>query len=317
MRRLRLTHIVLMLLGTLGLVVAGPALPATATCQPTAYSQTVYVHVPFPPLSDGTVHGFLNATPVCAGYRVFAFVYPGDPAMHGTFSLSGADDSTYSYSPGSYIGTDSTAWCPVLQSVANPTVSDCAGTDGGPYHLSFLVGAAIDDHYSTPANTQLDVGVTGTVDPLANDPLSKSVAAVASQPAHGTLLVDGSSGSQFGYHNWSAASFAYVPNAGFVGTDSFTYCDAFDGTTDSCSTTKDQTSHGVVSPWASHSNIATVFITVTGASASAHLTSPAQPGRFLGLGRPAPASDTTSCACVAPPGTATSEPGRHLRHGPP
>jgi len=91
---------------------------------------------------------------------------------------------------------------------------------------------AVDDSYSTPQDTSLDVpapGVLGNDYDPDNGP-SSLTAELVSGPSHGTLTFN------------SDGSFVYTPNTGFSGTDTFTYR-AFDG--------------------ANYSNVATVTINVT------------------------------------------------------
>ena len=70
---------------------------------------------------------------------------------------------------------------------------------------------ATDDTYTTPAGVALDVAAPGV---LSNDTDADGdvlTAAVAEPPDHGTLVLD------------SDGAFSYVPDAGFAGTDTFTY----------------------------------------------------------------------------------------------
>lgn len=71
---------------------------------------------------------------------------------------------------------------------------------------------ALADAYTTSVNTALTVGAASGV--LANDTNSGSgtlTAAVATQPAHGTLSLN------------ADGSFTYTPGSGYTGTDTFTY----------------------------------------------------------------------------------------------
>jgi hypothetical protein len=88
---------------------------------------------------------------------------------------------------------------------------------------------ANDDVYSTDEDTELNVGAPGVLD-NDSDPEGEAITAIkVSDPSHGTLTLNGD------------GSFIYMPDAGFSGSDSFTY-KANDGDLDS--------------------NIATVSITV-------------------------------------------------------
>ena len=81
------------------------------------------------------------------------------------------------------------------------------------------------DSYSTPSGTQLNVTVANGV--LSNDldvDGDTTTATVVDEPSSGSLQLE------------TDGSFSYTPNAGFTGTDSFTYR-ANDGTVDSALTT--------------------------------------------------------------------------------
>ena len=76
--------------------------------------------------------------------------------------------------------------------------------------------ASAADSYNTPANTALAIAAPGV---LANDtaPAGKVLtAAVATQPANGSLAFN------------ADGSFSYTPNANFLGSDSFTYIASYD-----------------------------------------------------------------------------------------
>ena len=79
---------------------------------------------------------------------------------------------------------------------------------------------AVDDNFSTPINTPLNVpppGVLGNDSDADGDPLT---VVLNSDPLNGTLIFN------------SDGSFTYSPNSGFTGNDSFTYA-ANDGFTNS------------------------------------------------------------------------------------
>ncbi|BAB74354.1 Ig-like domain-containing protein [Anabaena sp. FACHB-709] len=129
---------------------------------------------------------------------------------NGTLSLNA--DGSFAYTPNAgFVGTDSFTY------LANDTKANSA-----PATVSITVTApppppndppvTVNDSYSTQAGQQLVVAVANGV--LSNDTDAQSdplTAAVVQAPSNGsvTLNADG--------------SFAYTPNAGFIGTDSFTY----------------------------------------------------------------------------------------------
>jgi hypothetical protein len=92
------------------------------------------------------------------------------------------------------------------------------------------VPVANNDSYSTARNAQLNVGAPGVLSNDSDADGDALSAALDSQPPNGTVTLN------------ADGSFTYIPDAGFVGVDSFTY-HANDGT--------------------ANSNIATVDITVT------------------------------------------------------
>ena len=119
-------------------------------------------------------------------------------------------------------------------------VYDHAGSDTGTlYSWSLIVEVndapvAVDDTYTTSEDTPLTVvapGVLGNDTDVEGDTLT---AGLVSGPVHGTLTL------------YADGSFTYTPDAGWLGTDSFTYA-ASDGT--------------------ANSNPATVTLTVTAAPA--------------------------------------------------
>ena len=134
---------------------------------------------------------------------------------HGAVSHAG--DGSFSYTPSAdWYGTDTFTY----------TVSDGnGGTDEATVTVSVTpvndAPVAVADSYSTPEDTALVVGSAGGV--LANDsdvdhdPIS---AVKVSDPAHGTLSLAAN------------GAFTYTPEAGWNGTDSFTY-KANDGQLDS------------------------------------------------------------------------------------
>jgi sugar lactone lactonase YvrE len=90
------------------------------------------------------------------------------------------------------------------------TVTTSGGTATSPYDFVVRVApTTVADAYTTPA------GVTLTGNVLTNDLGTNPRAILLTRPANGTLALN------------PDGSFSYVPNASFVGTDSFTYyaCD--------------------------------------------------------------------------------------------
>jgi len=135
---------------------------------------------------------------------------------HGTLVLNG--DGSFDYTPGpNFNGTDTFTY-----------KADDGFTDSGTATVTITVEAvndapvAVDDKYSVNEDETLDVdadwGVLANDSDVDND--DELSVAVVKHPAHGslTLLGDG--------------SFTYVPEQGFVGTDTFTYT-ANDGELDS------------------------------------------------------------------------------------
>ncbi|MBD2252792.1 Ig-like domain-containing protein, partial [Nostoc parmelioides] len=129
---------------------------------------------------------------------------------NGTLSFNA--DGSFAYTPNAgFVGTDSFTY------LANDTKANSA-----PATVSITVTApppppndppaTVNDSYSTQAGQQLVVAAANGV--LSNDTDAQSdplTAAVVQAPSNGTLSFN------------ADGSFAYTPNAGFVGTDSFTY----------------------------------------------------------------------------------------------
>jgi VCBS repeat-containing protein len=129
--------------------------------------------------------------------------------VHGSLNLNSNGSFTYTPSAG-FVGTDSFTY------KAND------GTyDSSPAVVSIVVNGpvtAAGHLYSTQSGTTLSVNAPGVLQGAAdtnNKPIIS--AAPIAQPAHGSLTLN------------TDGSFTYVPNAGFHGTDSFTYT-ATDGT---------------------------------------------------------------------------------------
>ncbi|SIO39386.1 Uncharacterized membrane protein [Singulisphaera sp. GP187] len=134
----------------------------------------------------------------------------GQPA-NGTLTLNSNGSFTYVPNPG-FVGADTFTY----QASDGTFVSDFATVTVNVLP-AVQVPTAVNDTYSTPAGGTLSIALPGV---LGNDlsPSGKPLtAAVVGQPANGTLTLN------------SNGSFTYVPNVGFVGTDTFTY-QASDGT---------------------------------------------------------------------------------------
>jgi VCBS repeat-containing protein len=134
---------------------------------------------------------------------------------HGTLQLNA--DGSFTYTPADdYSGPDA------FEYVANDGLADSnVATVTITVNPLNDAPVAVDDNYSTQVNTTLDVAaLNGTLNNDSdgdNDPLT---AQLVTGPSNGTLdlAADG--------------SFSYIPNADFVGQDTFTYV-ANDGTADS------------------------------------------------------------------------------------
>ncbi|HKS26423.1 MAG TPA: Calx-beta domain-containing protein [Pyrinomonadaceae bacterium] len=83
---------------------------------------------------------------------------------------------------------------------------------------------AVNDSYSTNENTPLNVAAPGVLGNDTDIDSGSRTAAIATNPANGTVTLN------------SNGSFLYTPNAGFSGTDTFTY-KANDGSADSSAAT--------------------------------------------------------------------------------
>ena len=136
-----------------------------------------------------------------------------DGPGHGTLVLN--DDGSFTYTPDAgYVGEDTFTY------KANDGVYDC-----GPVTVTITVRnrapVAGNDAYN--ANRDIPLTIPPAAGVLANDADADGdvlTAVKVSDPAHGTLALS------------ADGSFTYTPNAGHVGTDSFTY-KANDGVDDS------------------------------------------------------------------------------------
>ncbi|MHC5797936.1 Ig-like domain-containing protein [Lacisediminihabitans sp. FW035] len=123
----------------------------------------------------------------------------GTTVAHGTLTL--AASGAYTYTPNTnFTGTDSFTY----------TLTADGGTSTATVNIT-VTPLAVDDAYTTPAGTAAALAV------LANDKGTNKTAAKLTNPANGTLVLaaDGTG--------------SYTPNAGFSGTDSFTYTLTGDG----------------------------------------------------------------------------------------
>jgi len=157
----------------------------------------------------------INTTPV------------SDPT-NGTVTIN--PDGSYTYVPNAdFFGTDTFTYevcddaSPMLCSVAAVTVTVNSVND---------MPEAMDDNYTTAAGVTISGNVSTNDTDVDGDNLTVNTTAVTS-PTNGTLTLN------------ADGTFDYVPNAGFIGTDSFTYEVCDDGTPSIC-------------------DIATVSIDVTG-----------------------------------------------------
>lgn len=148
--------------------------------------------------------------------------------QHGALTLNA--DGSFSFIPVagfsgqasfSYRATDG-----VLTSFVTTVTLNVSAVDDPP--------TAVDDSYTTPANTPLTIAAPGVLLNDSDPDSTALTAALVTGPAHGVLTLN------------ADGSFTYTPNAGYTGSDAFTY-EARDLT--------------------SSSNAATVAITVTASQA--------------------------------------------------
>ncbi len=142
-----------------------------------------------------------------------ALAISGTPtALHGTVSVNG--DGTLHYTPNAgYTGADTISY-----TVTDGTLSD---TGAVAVTVSDTAPVAVGDNYTTSTGVALNIGVGAGV--LANDTDADGdalSAVLVSGPSHGVLSLNAN------------GSFNYTPDAGFTGSDSFSYM-ANDGSADS------------------------------------------------------------------------------------
>jgi RHS repeat-associated protein len=188
------------------------------------YSLTVTDQAPVPTNDSYTVTTNSPLEQLLPGVRANDTDPDGDvltvQLMHGTThgNLTFNPDGSFLYVPAqNYLGMDSFTYqaSDGILTSALATVS-----------LSVVPEAprAVADHYALLPNTTLDMPAAGV---LANDRDPQGVplqAILSSGPVHGTLVLHGD------------GSFRYTPNAGYIGSDSFSY-QASNGTTSSSPTT--------------------------------------------------------------------------------
>ena len=147
-----------------------------------------------------------------------------DPA-HGTVTVSANGAISYVPTTG-YVGPDSFTY-----KANDGTVDSNTATVSLTVTATNAAPVAVADSYSTPKNTTLAVAAPGV---LANDTDADGdtlTAAKVTDPAHGTVTVNAN------------GAISYVPTAGYIGPDSFTY-KANDGTLDSNTATVSLTVSG-------------------------------------------------------------------------
>ena len=173
---------------------------------PVATAQTVTVD------HDQTRIIVLTATDAETPGSQLTYTIATQPA-HGTLTQMTAN--SFAYTPAGYIGADSFTF--TATDTGNPPGSTANRMTSAPVTVSLNVvdtaPHAVSDSYSVLAGFTLRVPASTGV--LANDTDAEGDALTASlvygQPQHGTVAL-----AQDG-------SFVYTPNAGFTGTDSFSY----------------------------------------------------------------------------------------------
>ena len=105
-----------------------------------------------------------------------------------------------------FFGVDSFTY----QAISGPATSSVATV----YITVYSTPTAVDDSYATAENQELDINAPGVQGNDTNADGNPITAVLNSLPTNGTLLNFPGDGS-----------FSYLPNAGFYGTDSFTYTD--------------------------------------------------------------------------------------------
>jgi hypothetical protein len=134
-----------------------------------------------------------------------ASVTLGVAPAHGSAAVDSATgEITYTPVDG-FTGTDSFTY----------TVKDIANATSNPATVTVVVNrpTANDDFAETNSPNAVSIGVLeNDTDPDGNDKLDPASVSVTSGPAHGSVTVDAGTGAV-----------TYTPEAGFTGSDSFTY----------------------------------------------------------------------------------------------
>ena len=142
----------------------------------------------------------------------------GDAAVVNSVVFFNDGTDGYLYVKGTGGGTDFDGTLIRLENIiAAPALSDLVNVEAP---VSNTAPVAVADNYVTAQDTTLNIASASGV--LLNDTDAENdllTATLVSNPANGTLTL------------YADGSFDYSPNAGFTGTDSFTYV-ANDGTTD-------------------------------------------------------------------------------------
>jgi hypothetical protein len=176
---------------------------------------SITVNAPTPPTA-GDVSGITTT----AGAPVTITVLTSDSTPQGNLSAGSVtvvtqptngtavaqSDGTIIYTPtAKYVGSDSFTY----------TVADTFGDVSNAGTVSITIGAGVPP-VANPVTATAVSGQTNTINVLSNAssgaPLVPGTVAVVTPPTDGTATVNSSNGT-----------IAYVPNAGFVGTDTFTY----------------------------------------------------------------------------------------------
>ena len=183
----------------------------------TGNNQSAVVNTPFTSAVGFTVSD-TNSEPVQGGQVTFTIT----PGMGGASAAFGTAPMGCTLSA---MNTVAVCTIPAGGTVTSPTFT-ANGTVGGFTIVATANGvppttftetntgiapAAVNDAYTTAANTALTVPATGV---LTNDTRGNPTAIItaSTQPAHGTLTLNATDGS-----------FVYTPTAGYTGSDSFTY----------------------------------------------------------------------------------------------
>lgn len=181
--------------GSGGLVAAGSNSHVAGPCTPVAV-QDAYSTPQDVQLVVGIPGVMSNDTP-CGG-----IVSPHILPSHGTLSLHADGSFEYTPNPG-YSGPDSFVYS-LLSGPAAPPANVQITVEPAPV----CSAEPLDDAYSTPFDTPLNVGLPGV---KVNDTHCGYFVHLVSNPGHGTLTLN------------ADGTFLYTPTAGFSGIDTFHY----------------------------------------------------------------------------------------------